>query len=105
MATKKKYRQTGRSKKSADIKRKAKPPGKRKSSSGRTYFENRKNRSDIPGKLTGMTATQLTSELKRRINDNIDKLVVKKFRETTKRGKKQLQKKITEYKAQLRKLL
>jgi len=33
-----------------DEKRKAKPPGWRVSRSGRIYFENRRNRSDLPGK-------------------------------------------------------
>lgn len=32
---------------------KAKPPGKRKSAGGSTYYEYRKNRSDMPGRLTG----------------------------------------------------
>lgn len=38
--------QTGRSNLKMDEKRKAKLPGKRKSASGRTYYERRKNRSD-----------------------------------------------------------
>ena len=33
----------------ADLARKAKPPGKRTSSSGKTYYESRRNRSDRPG--------------------------------------------------------
>ena len=33
--------------------KKAKGPGKRKSASGRTYYESRVNRSDMPGSLTG----------------------------------------------------
>lgn len=47
MATK----QTGRRKsKRLDRMRSAKPPGKRKSKSGNTYYETRKNRSDRKGK-------------------------------------------------------
>jgi hypothetical protein len=38
--------QTGRSNKSRDRKYTAKAPGKRKSSSGKTYYERRANRSD-----------------------------------------------------------
>lgn len=30
------------------------PPGKRRSASGKTYYEYRKNRTDMPGKLTGI---------------------------------------------------
>lgn len=47
------YRQTGKSSGLHDKRLKAKPPGKRKSNTGRTYFERRKNRSDVPGTLTG----------------------------------------------------
>ena len=39
--------QYGKSKKAADEKRKALPPGRRISKSGRKYTENRKNRSDL----------------------------------------------------------
>ena len=45
--------QTGKSDKSRDEQREALKPGKRKSRSGVTYFERRKNRTDMPGKLTG----------------------------------------------------
>ena len=44
---KKKYRQTGRTHISIDRQIKAKKPGWRISESGKKYFENRKNRSDI----------------------------------------------------------
>lgn len=36
-----------------DLDRKAQAPGKRKSASGRTYYERRANRSDVPGTLLG----------------------------------------------------
>ncbi len=49
----KKY-QTGRSSKREDKRKKAKAPGKRKSKSGKVYFERRKNRSDMPGTLLGV---------------------------------------------------
>lgn len=51
-----KFRQTGSSNKGADSQRRAKPPGKRRSASGRVYYERRKNRSDKPGLLTGVRA-------------------------------------------------
>lgn len=43
-----KFRQTGTSNAVADKKRIAKRPGKRKSATGKTYYERRKNRSDVP---------------------------------------------------------
>lgn len=43
-------RQTGRSVTSIDKKRKAMSPGKRKSKSGKVYYEYRKNRSDFKRK-------------------------------------------------------
>jgi len=43
------YKQTGTSSTVRDKKRKAMQPGKRRSASGRTYTETRKNRSDLPG--------------------------------------------------------
>ena len=42
-------RQIGRSNELRDLKRKALPPGRRISRSGRVYYEYRKNRSDLPG--------------------------------------------------------
>ncbi len=42
--------QTGKTTVKIDAKRKALAPGKRISSSGKTYWETRKNRSDKPGK-------------------------------------------------------
>ncbi len=60
--------QTGSSNKRNDTARKAKAPGVRKSASGRKYSETRKNRSDAPGKLTGVSAGTLTAELRSRLN-------------------------------------
>lgn len=47
-------RQTGSSNIEKDFLKKAKVPGKRKSASGRTYYERRANRSDKPGSLLGI---------------------------------------------------
>ena len=43
--------QTGKSIVKIDAKRKALAPGKRISSSGKIYYEYRKSRSDVPGKM------------------------------------------------------
>lgn len=48
-------RQTGTSNKVADKRKKAKAPGKRKSATGKTYYERRKNRSDKPGSILGIS--------------------------------------------------
>jgi hypothetical protein len=45
-----KYQTGGRASLKADRVRKALPPGKRISKSGRVYWETRRNRSDLPGK-------------------------------------------------------
>lgn len=47
-------RQTGNSNKRFDEMKKAKAPGKRKSATGNTYYEYRRNRSDMPGSLSGI---------------------------------------------------
>lgn len=46
-------RQTGSSSTARDRARKALPPGRRVSKTGRVYYERRKNRSDKPGMLAG----------------------------------------------------
>jgi len=43
--------QIGKSITKIDAKRKALAPGKRRSSAGNIYYEGRKNRSDVPGKM------------------------------------------------------
>lgn len=52
-ATSAKSTQVGVSNKKADAKRKAMPPGKRKSATGKVYYERRKNRSDKAGTMLG----------------------------------------------------
>jgi hypothetical protein len=49
MVKKKAVKQTGKSNRTADAKRKAKAPGKRTSATGKTYTETRKNRTDKKG--------------------------------------------------------
>ena len=46
-------RQTGSSKLSRDLKKRALPPGRRVSKAGNVYYERRANRSDKPGQLAG----------------------------------------------------
>lgn len=52
-------RQTGTSNMARDRKRKAIAPGKRRSKSGRIYYEYRKNRSDVKGRDTPRTQKQV----------------------------------------------
>jgi hypothetical protein len=61
----KKPTQRGTSNKLIDSKRKAKAPGKRTSATGRKYHETRKNRSDVPGTLTGIGSIKI--DLKRKL--------------------------------------
>lgn len=68
----KKLHQTGSSSAYLDKKLKAKAPGKRKSRSGRIYYEYRKNRSDMPGTLTGISAYQ--HSMLTRINSNLNSI-------------------------------
>lgn len=56
-----------------DLDRKAEAPGKRKSKSGRTYYERRANRSDVPGTLLG--ARVLTIDSGRMTAEEVKKLV------------------------------
>lgn len=75
-AAKKKFRQTGKSSKKRDVQRHAKPPGKRivrhKGRKSTTYTERRKNRSDVPGHLTGTVgnATAYQQMILSRIRQN-----------------------------------
>jgi hypothetical protein len=46
-------RQTGTSKLTRDLKKRAFPPGRRVSKAGNVYYERRRNRSDKPGQLAG----------------------------------------------------
>lgn len=101
---KKKAYQTGSSNKVADRKIKAKSPGKRKSATGRKYFERRANRSDMPGTLTGVSSATLTSTLKTRLKDELGKQLVKRETATTKRDRRAAQKLVAETKYKLKKL-
>jgi hypothetical protein len=73
--TKKAYRprkpihQTGTSSQAMDKRIKAKPPGKRNG-----YYEYRKNRSDMPGKMTGIKGGAYQEMILSRMKDNYNKI-------------------------------
>lgn len=100
----KKYRQTGSSSKYYDEAKKAKLPGKRKSASGKIYFENRKNRSDMPNSLTGISQAKLMGEIRQRVEGTMGKAYVDLNKATKAAEKKALKKIISECKIKLRKL-
>lgn len=92
------YRQTGSSKRKADRKRKAKPPGKRRSATGKVYYERRKNRSDKPGTLSGVMSTG-----RKLLKEKLDRLVLRKYHATKKAAKRKLQKEISAVKTTIKK--
>lgn len=96
--------QTGSSNKKRDRKRVARTPGKRVSKTGKVYYERRKNRSDKPGSLSGVSASTLKSALRVQLEERLGKSFVQMNKATTKRAKKKIQKNITSIKAELRKL-
>lgn len=101
---KKKVWQTGKSVKKNDEDRKAKKPGVRKSASGKRYTERRKNRSDLPGKLSGITTGSLSRELINRKRDQLARALLQKETATTRKSFKNASNRVTELKAALRKL-
>lgn len=100
-----KTRQTGSSNRRLDKKRKAKAPGKRKSASGKTYYERRRNRSDVPGKLSGASAATLKRELVSRKKSDLGKLLLRRELCSTKRDRKKISKNIAATKQAIKKLL
>jgi hypothetical protein len=94
--------QTGSSNELYDEMKKSQGPGKRVSATGNVYYERRKNRSDMPGSLTGIGALKKTA-----LSDcqyKLGKLHAAKLQETTKRGKAALQKQITEVNKKVKQL-
>lgn len=104
IGTVKKYKQTGTSKKKADEKRKAKKPGIRRSASGNRYRETRKNRSDRPGSLTGVSAGTLSRELIARKKDQLAKALLQRETATTRKGYNNARDRVSEIKSSLRRL-
>jgi hypothetical protein len=100
-------RQTGSSNNALDRQRNARPPGARIPAGGKsvTYYERRKNRSDKTHSLTGVSAGTLKSELKKRLKQREDKLVLQKYRATRKTDKRRIGKEITAVKRDIRKIL
>lgn len=107
VAKKKKYRQTGSSNRKADRERSARKPGPRIPAGGDhvTYHERRKNRSDVPGMLTGLTTGQLLAAARKKLVVQEDNMVLRKYHATGKRVKKKIQKGIIEVRRKIRKLL
>ena len=111
-------KQTGKSNQTRDKLYQAKKPGKRKSASGRTYYESRANRSD-QGQLLGIHKDSkshnvnirvvsgiagIKAATKKILSEKYGNLAVKKLTEKTKRGKSKLQKQMTEIAAKIRKV-
>lgn len=96
--------QTGGSSIKADRRRKALPPGKRKSASGKIYYERRKNRSDVKGTLQGINEKQLIGAIKEKVNGTMGKAFIMLNEAKTKREKNEMKKIISECKKKLRKL-
>jgi len=104
--------QTGSSNKLYDSMKKAQGPGKRVSKGGANqygvskggsvYYERRKNRSDMPGSLTGIGALKKTALTD--CTNKLGKLHAAKLQETTKRGKAALQKQINEVNKKVKQL-
>lgn len=101
---KKKVWQTGSSLKKNDSQRKAKPPGRRRSASGQTYIERRKNRSDKPGMLTGITTATLTSALRSRLKDQLGRNLVARETATSRGAFVRANKAVKDTRAKLRRL-
>lgn len=101
-------RQTGKSNSTRDKALKAKAPGKRvvKYAGGKStvYYERRKNRSDKPGSLTGISNSRLIGEVKARIEGNLAKKMVKHYLETSKIKKRQIAKEIQILKSELKRI-
>ncbi len=94
--------QRGSSNKKRDEERKAKAPGKRTSATGRQYTERRKNRSDMPGQMTG-TVSGAKSFIAKWHKDMLAKALLKKELATTKRDRKQWATKASHLKKEIKK--
>lgn len=90
-----KNRQTGTTTKKLDKQRSALPPGKRKSRTGRTYYERRKNRSDAQNSLTG---------IKKGVEEQLQKALWKYEKAKTVKETKAAREQIKKYRAILNKL-
>lgn len=96
------FRQTGTSIKKFDKLVRAKAPGKRKSATGRKYYERRKNRSDVPGTLTGVGVGAIRSELKRRAEEGLAAGFLAREKATTLKQHKAAMSKINKFRKELR---
>jgi hypothetical protein len=94
-SVKKPNRQTGSSNKKIDKQRTAKAPGKRKSATGKVYYERRKNRSDKPGSLAG---------IKQQVYNNLGSALMAYEKAGTIKATKAARVKITKYRKILKAL-
>ncbi len=105
---KSKNRQTGTSSRPADQRRHARRPGKRKSKGGSTYYERRKNRSDVPGHLTGLSTVRVKAVLKEKYTESLGRVLLqremKKGKVGQKRNVKKLGQRISEIKRSIKQL-
>lgn len=99
-------RQTGTSNKKSDKRRTAKPPGKRivrhRGGKNTSYIERRKNRSDKPGQLTGVTTATLQNVVRKRLEDDLGKAMVRKKLATNYKTHKAASDKVSEISRQLK---
>ena len=117
-------RQTGKSNKSRDEMRAARRPGARIPAGGKkvTYYERRKNRSDRPGHLTGVTTKSkshtdynkpevnitigsLKGALKRKLKARLANQLLQRETAGTRKAYNRARKAVTNTKAELRQLL
>lgn len=103
-SVKRRNRQTGTSNKKRDERIHSKRPGKRKSRTGKTYYERRKNRSDVPGHLTGMSISTLKRTIRQKVEDTLGKKMVSRIKAHGVRAKNRIGKEITKLRTELRKL-
>jgi len=99
-------RQTGSSNKKKDKQRTAKPPGKRivrhRGGKNTSYTERRKNRSDKPGQLTGISTPMLQNVVRKRLEDDLGKALVRKKLATNYKTHKAASDKVNEINKQLK---
>lgn len=72
--------QRGNSSRKHDVQKKAKTPGKRKSSGGKVYYERRKNRSDMPGSLTGLPIKVILKKYPKKPKANATTMQLAKYK-------------------------
>lgn len=98
----KSVRQTGTSNRMIDERLTARKPGKRRAASGKTYYERRKNRSDKPGQLTGVSVGSMKNGVLSHYKEKLANRLMRRELATTKTEKKKLTKEIRLLKSMIR---